>query len=77
MNTIRENRISSPLEGKGVAVKESDKDSIINNVFEGIDSLRFDDSTETLVSGNVLPDGVEFTLENGATLADGSQEPTD
>lgn len=77
MNTIRDNRISSPLEGKGVAVKESDNDSIINNVFTGIDSLRFDNSTETLVSGNVLPDGVEFTLENGATLADGSQEPTD
>lgn len=77
LNTIRDNRISSPLEGKGVAVKESDNDSIINNVFTGIDSLRFDNSTETLVSGNVLPDGVEFTLENGATLADGSQEPTD
>ena len=76
LNIIRDNRISDPVEGKGVAVKESDNDSILDNTFVGIDSLRFDDSTETLVSGNVFPDGVEFDLENGATLAAGSQEPT-
>lgn len=77
MNTIRDNRISYPEEEKGVAVTDSDDNSILDNTFVGIDSLRFDGATNTLVTGNVLPDGVEFTLENGATLAEGSQEPTD
>lgn len=76
-NTIRDNSISDPVEGKGVAVTGSDDNYILDNVFEGIDSLRFDDASNTLVTGNTLPDGVEFTLEEGATLADGSQEPTD
>lgn len=65
------------MEGQGVAVTGSDFNDILGNTFAGIDRLRFDDATETLVSGNVLPDGVEFTLEEGATLAEGSQEPTD
>lgn len=60
-----------------MAVTGSDDNNIIDNVFVGIDSLRFDDALETLVTGNTLPDGVRFSLENGATLAEGSQEPTD
>lgn len=56
---------------------DSDYNEILDNVFVGIDSLRFDGSTETLVFDNVLPDGVSFDLENGATLAEGSQDPTD
>lgn len=59
-----------------MAVTGADYNEILDNVFVGIDSLRFDDAIETLVTGNVLPDGVEFTLENGATLAAGSQSPT-
>ena len=76
-NIFRDNRISDPGEGKGIGVKESDNISILDNTFVGIDALRFDNSTETLVSGNVLPEGVEFEIENGATIAAGSQEPTD
>lgn len=60
-----------------MAVTGSDNNMIIDNVFVGIDSLRFDDALETLVTGNTLPDGVSFSLEDGATLAEGSQEPTD
>lgn len=77
LNTIRDNSISDPVEGKGVAVTGSDENVISDNVFVGIDSLRFDDAFETLVTGNTLPDGVRFTFEEGATLAEGSQEPTD
>ena len=76
-NIIRENTISYPVEGQGVAVTDSDYNEILDNVFIGIDSLRFDNSTETLVLGNVLPDGVSFNLDDGATLAEGSQDPTD
>lgn len=76
-NKIRNNVIANPAEGKGVAVKEADGTSILDNTFEDIEALRFDDSYETLVTGNILPDGVSFDLENGATLADGSQSPTD
>lgn len=76
-NTIRDNTISDPGEGKGVAVTGSDENYIIDNTFIGIDSLRFDDAKETLVRGNDLPSGVRFTLDNGATLADGSQSSTD
>lgn len=64
------------MEGKGVAVTGSDYNDITDNIFDGIDSLRFDDAKETLVTGNDLPAGVEFTLEEGATLADGSQADT-
>lgn len=77
LNVIRDNTISDPEEAKGVAVKESDSNMILDNKFSGIDTLRFDDSTETLVTGNDLPDGVAFDLENGATLAEGSQSSTD
>eukprot|EP00903_Cladosiphon_okamuranus_P007254 g7037.t1 len=77
LNVIRDNDISDPVEGKGVAVTGSDDNTIKGNVFVGIDSLRFDDATNTLVTGNDIPDDVRFSLEDGATLADGSQEPTD
>lgn len=77
LNYIRDNKISDPLEGKGVAVTGSDDNFIIDNEFIGIDSLRFDDAKNTLVTGNTLPDGVKFTLDDGATLADGSQSDTD
>nr|QGV16393.1 Mannuronate C5-epimerase [Saccharina japonica] len=77
LNYIRNNKISDPVEGKGVAVTGSDDNFIIDNEFIGIDSLRFDDAQNTLVTGNILPDGVEFTLDDGATLADGSQSDTD
>lgn len=60
-----------------MAVTGSDDNFIIDNEFVGIDSLRFDDAKNTLVQGNILPEGVEFTLEDGATLADGSQSDTD
>eukprot|EP00752_Nemacystus_decipiens_P001269 g1266.t1 len=76
-NTIRDNSISDPEESQGVAVTGSDENFILDNVFVGIGSLRFDDAIDTLVTGNDLPEGVEFSLENGATLAEGSQEPTD
>lgn len=76
-NIIRDNYISDPVEGQGVAVTDSDYNEILDNVFVGIDQLRFDNATETLVLGNVLPDGVSFNLDNGATLAEGSQEATD
>ena len=65
------------MEKHGVAVTDSDYNEILDNVFVGLESLRFDNATETLVLGNVLPDGVSFNLDDGATLADGSQEPTD
>ncbi|CAM9349963.1 unnamed protein product [Ectocarpus sp. 6 AP-2014] len=58
LNVIRDNTISDPGEEKGIAVKESDNTMILDNKFSGIDTLRFDDSTETLVTGNELPDGV-------------------
>lgn len=77
LNTIRDNYISDPVEGKGVAVTGSDYNYVLNNTFVGIDSLRFDDAKETLVTGNALPSGVSFNLDDGATLADGSQSPTD
>lgn len=76
-NIIRDNEISDPVEGQGVAVTGSDNNEILDNVFVGIDSLRFDDAAETLVLGNVLPDDVSFNLDDGSTLAEGSQEPTD
>ena len=76
-NIIKDNEISNPGEGQGVAIKESDNDSIVDNIFVGIDRIRFVDSTETLVSGNTLPDGVRFDLQDGATLAAGSQDDTE
>lgn len=60
-----------------MAVTGSDYNDVIGNTFVGIDTLRFDDATETLVVDNILPEGVGFTLEDGATLVEGSQEPTD
>lgn len=77
LNTIRQNEISYPVESHGVAVTDSDDNEISENVFVGIESLRFDNATETLVVDNVLPDGVSFNLDDGATLAAGSQDPTD
>lgn len=76
-NTIRNNLISNPVEGKGVAIKEADDTNVIDNTFELIDTLRFDDSYNTLVTGNTLPEGVAFDLENGATLAEGSQDDSE
>ena len=76
-NIIRDNEISNPGEGQGVAIKEADNTSIVDNTFEGsIDKFRFVNSTETLVSGNILPDGVRFDLQDEATLAAGSQDDT-
>ncbi|CAM9602836.1 unnamed protein product [Discosporangium mesarthrocarpum] len=76
-NLFEKNTIKSPKEGQGMAIKESDGDEILNNVFKGIDSMRFDDSTDTLVKKNDFDKGVEFKLENGATLRPGSQTGTD
>ena len=76
-NIIRDNEISDPAEGHGVAVTGADYNKILDNIFVGIESLRFEDAEETLVLGNVLPDGVSFNLDDGATLAEGSQESTD
>lgn len=76
-NTISKNTISDPEEAKGVAVTGSDFNNIVDNTFSGIDSLRFEDAQETLVKGNDLPPGVEFTLDDGATLAEGSQSDTE
>ncbi|CAM9098445.1 unnamed protein product [Scytosiphon promiscuus] len=76
-NIISNNSISDPVEGQGVAVTGSDYNEILGNTFVGIDTLRFEDAMETLVVGNIIPDGVGFTVEEGATLAEGSQEPTD
>ncbi|CAM9241261.1 unnamed protein product [Choristocarpus tenellus] len=72
-NLIVENTIDGPLEGQGIACKESDGDEFRDNTFLNIESMRFDASTETLVVGNSFEDGVVFRLENGATLAEGSQ----
>lgn len=76
LNVIRDNDISDPQESHGVAVTSSDDNYILNNTFTGIESLRFDDSYNTLVLGNYLEDGVEFRFEDGATLAEGSQSDT-
>lgn len=76
-NNISNNNISHPGEkGKAIAITGSDNDYILNNVFVNISILRFDNSSNTLVKGNVLPDGVTFTLEDGASLAKGSQNDT-
>lgn len=75
-NIVRDNLISSPVEGQGVAVTGSDDNQIIDNAFVNIESMRFEDAFNTLVVGNDFEDGVEFNIEDGATLAEGSQSDT-
>lgn len=75
-NIIRNNAISDPVEGQGVAVTGSDYNEIVDNTFVGIDRIRFEDAIDNLFAGNTLPDGVSITLED-ASLADGSQSGTD
>lgn len=77
LNNIRDNTISDPVEGQGVALTGSDYNNILDNVFSGIESLRFEDSIETLVTGNDIPSGVRFNIDDVSALAEGSQSATD
>lgn len=76
LNVLRNNSISNPTEGQGVAVTGSDDNEILYNTFVDIESMRFEDAFNTLVVGNDFEDGVEFSLSDGATLAEGSQSDT-
>ena len=76
-NIFQNNTISGGLES--VKIKEADGTQFINNTFDRARMIRFDDSTETLMSGNTGLDDAVVKVDNDACFdeaSDDAYEPT-
>ena len=71
-NIFQENTISGGLES--IKLKEADGTQFIDNTFENVTTIRFDDVTETLMSGNTGLDDVELKVANGACFDEASDD---
>ena len=64
---------------ESLKIKEADGTQFIDNTFEDATTIRFDDATEILMSGNTGLDDVEVKVANGACFdedSDGDYSPT-
>lgn len=55
-----------------IKLKQADGTQFIDNIFENATTIRFDNSTETLMSGNTGLDDAELKVANGACFDDES-----
>lgn len=76
-NVFSGNQISGGLET--IKLKESDGTAFIDNTFDAVTTIRFNDSTEVLMMGNTGLEYVDVKVNNGACFDDDSDsefEPT-
>ena len=76
-NILRENIISGGLES--IKLKEADGTQFIDNAFDNVTTIRFDNVTETLMSGNTGLDDAVVKVDNDACFdeaSDDAYEPT-
>ena len=69
-NIFQKNTIIGGLES--IKIKEADGTQFIDNIFEDVTTIRFDDATETIMSGNTGLDDVTLKATNGACFDDSS-----
>ena len=69
-NIFQENTIIGGLES--IKIKEADGTQFIDNTFEDVTTIRFDDAEGTVVSGNTGLDDAELKVNNGACFSEAS-----
>ncbi|CAM9431716.1 unnamed protein product, partial [Laminaria digitata] len=67
-NTFSDNTITGGDES--IKLRVADGTEFIGNTFETVTTLRFDDTAETVMSGNTGLNGVELKIDNGACFAE-------
>lgn len=69
-NLFSENQITGGEET--IKLKESDGTAFIDNTFDNVTTIRFDNTTEVLMKGNTGLEYVEIKVINGACFDDDS-----
>ena len=69
-NIFQDNTIIGGLES--IKIKEADGTQFIDNKFEDATTIRFDDATGTIMSGNTGLDDVTLKVNNGACFDEDS-----
>lgn len=74
-NIFEGNTLIGGLES--IKLKEADRTQFLDNEFEDATTIRFDDATETLMTGNSGLNGVELKLRNSACFDVNSDDEFD
>eukprot|EP00904_Undaria_pinnatifida_P005816 jgi/Undpi1/2364/HiC_scaffold_13.g05747.m1 len=69
-NVFSDNTISGGKES--IKIKEADGTQFIDNDFDDVTTIRFDDATDTLMSGNTGLDDIEIKIRNDACFNEDS-----
>ncbi|CAM9855811.1 unnamed protein product, partial [Laminaria digitata] len=69
-NIFQENTIIGGLES--IKIKEADGTQFIDNKFEDATTIRFDDATGTIMTGNTGLDDAELKVTNGSCFDESS-----
>ena len=71
-NIFQDNTFIGGLES--LKIKEADGTQFIDNKFEDVKTIRFDDATETLMSGNSGLGDIELKVRNSACFDEDSDD---